>query len=182
MEIALPASRGQERSVLEAGKLPRHLHVRPVAVGEAKQRSVPQGPAPAGLEVPEPVDLGPELGRPGAEQVEAMGGDLVGTIDQVGRRLRLEARDGRQRSLNGPAEGLHRVEPAERRGHLTGTDLQRAGSEPDVPSQADAKPPNPAERGARARSAPERESLPKPDSQPAGTRPATHWSCQALTL
>ena len=52
-------------------------------------------PAPSGLEVRSPVDLAAEVGRPGAEEVEAVGEGRIGTLEDVRACLELEAGDGR---------------------------------------------------------------------------------------
>ncbi len=95
----------EQRQVLAARELPRHLDVRAVAVGDGQERRVAERPAAAGLEVRVPVDLGAEVGRPGAEQVEAVRADRVGPAAQVvdPTQLLLEARDSRQRLEHVPA-------------------------------------------------------------------------------
>ncbi len=90
-----PVGGREERQVLPARELPRHLDVRPVAVGEAEQGAVTKRPAPSGLEVRSPVDLAAEVGGPGSEEVEAVGEGRIGTLEDVLARLELEAGDGR---------------------------------------------------------------------------------------
>ena len=70
-----PVRGRQQRQVLEARELPRNLDVRAVAEHDRDLRDVHRRPAAARLEVGVPVDLGSEVDRAGAEQVEAVAAD-----------------------------------------------------------------------------------------------------------
>jgi hypothetical protein len=148
---------------------------------------VSQRPAAARLEVGLPVDLRAEVGRSGAEQVEAVSHRLVGARDDALAEPALEGRDGRQGGEHRPAQRSHRIHPCER-----GRQLARAGSKGSAAEHGLAGDP-----AGEAR-APAGESRgPVPDSSPAelrdavgqagphyvaGLRPATQRSCQTLRL
>ena len=175
VEYVVPVSVRAERQVLEARELPRHLDVGVVAVRDLQERAVTQRPAAAGLEVASPSRSRAELGRARPEQVEAVRDDLLGprrellvTVCYLG----FEAGDGGHRGQDRAAQRRNWVGPAERRCELSAADPERSHAEARLTSRAVHEAADAAERRLRACPTPELDALAKPDSQPAGTRPA----------
>ena len=83
-----PVRGSEQRQVLEARELPRHLDVRAVAVRDRQQRDVASGQRRPLLKSALPVDLAAEVGRARAEEVEAVSEDGVCPLDASSRRSR----------------------------------------------------------------------------------------------
>jgi hypothetical protein len=79
---------------------------------------VAERPPTSGLEVGPPVDLTAEVGRPGAEEVEAVGEDSVRPLDHALVRSELEAGDRRHRGQDGSPQRRYRIDSSQRCLHL----------------------------------------------------------------
>ena len=165
--------RGQHGQVLAARQLPWHLDVRSVGVGDRDARDVLERPAPPALEVQLPVDLGAELRRARAEQVEAMlrrpapahrqqlatGGFVelpparARSGRRPGQRLEHDDRGADSRAASAPERGSP-PRPASRRGGRQRTRARCTGartvaSDRDVPPRRTSPPEAPSRRHAR---------------------------------
>ena len=102
-----------------------------------------------------------------------MGEGRIGTLEDVLARLELEAGDGRHGRQDRAAQRGDRIDPSERCRYLSRPCAERPCSQARLTRSAAPKAGHPPERSPRPCALPERETLAKPDSQPAGTRPAT---------
>ena len=111
-----------------------------------------------------------------------MSEDRVGPLQEVIARIELEAGDGRHGRQDRAAQRFDRIDSSECRRDFSRPCAKRPCSQPRLTKSATPEGGHPPERGSRPCALPERETLAKPDSQPVGMRPATQWSCHALTL
>ena len=102
-----------------------------------------------------------------------MGECRIGTLEDVLPRIELEAGDGRHGRQDRAAQRGDRIDPAECRRDFPAPGVERPCSQARLTRSAAAKGGHAPDRSPRPCALPERETLAKPDSQPAGTRPAT---------
>ena len=102
-----------------------------------------------------------------------MSEDRVGPFQEVLARIELEAGDGRHGRQDRAAQRGDRIDPAECRRDFLGPCVERPCSQARLTRSAAPKGGHAPDRSPRPCALPERETLAKPDSQPAGTRPAT---------
>ena len=143
----------------------------PSPYDDAQERALPQRPAATALEVARPVDLRPEVGRPRAEQVEAVLEQGLHPGLEAPRNtscyLALEARDRRHREQDRAAQRLDRSWSARVRASSS-PGRTRSGRARSRASRATPLPSVAAPRSARLRA-----RLGARARDPGGARPST---------
>lgn len=102
-----------------------------------------------------------------------MSEDRVRPLDHVVAGSELEAGDGGHGPQHGTAQRRDRIGSSERCGHFAWLRVEGPGSQPRLAKSAAPEGGHAPESSPRSCALPERQTLAKPDSQPAGTRPAT---------
>ena len=111
-----------------------------------------------------------------------MRADLGRAYHEVGGRVLFESGDRGHRRQDGPTQRPDGVDSSKRRRKLTPAEHCRPNPQEPFTGCASCELGRSTDGGSRSRLPPKSKALPKPDGQAACVRPATQWSCQALTL